>query len=349
MSTSPKEGPQGAKALDDGETSTTSDPTAAGYPEEGTTGPGAAAQEEAAAAAAVKEEESHVITEPHPIDVIMGRGAPSTDHAGNVFFRELVKERRSDYVNAKRRKDKQVIANEIINAARQRGSRFLERVETFRRTNKEGLTTKVTIWQPVNDQKTLLVKVKQLMRDVGPEAQQKRNLRREKRKTLLQPPREEDEQEKAMPAPPAPFLSSTAATMPFAQPAPMGNPLVAGSASMQGWASQLPFQYLPPPPQALPVVGILPSLTLEQQMRLHHERILRQEQLRLLLAAPPSAAAVGRSYPLSLYQQEPPLTLAAPPASDPADALNLSEGSRATRNSPSANNNLQPRHPPPPP
>ena len=89
----------------------------------------------------------------------MGRGAPSTDFTGNLRFRELVKERRNDYVNAMRRKDKQGVAGEIIATVKQRGGRFLARVETYRKTGNS--TQKMTIWEPVTDHKTLLVKVKQ--------------------------------------------------------------------------------------------------------------------------------------------------------------------------------------------
>eukprot|EP00977_Amphora_coffeiformis_P028916 scaffold37869_cov229-Amphora_coffeaeformis.AAC.3 len=123
-----------------------------------------------------------VILHPNPDDVLMGRGAPSTDFTGNLRFRELVKERRNDYVNAKRRKDKQGVAGEIIATVKNRGGRFLQRIETYRKTGPTGGTKKVTIWEPVEDRKTLLVKVKQLMRDVGPAAQEKRNLRREIRR-----------------------------------------------------------------------------------------------------------------------------------------------------------------------
>ena len=103
--------------------------------------------------------------------VLMGRGAPSTDFTGNLRFRELVKERRHDYVNAKRRKDKQGVAGEIIATVKQRGGRFLSRVEAYHEAgnnDNDDETRKVTIWEPVEDRKTLLVKVKQLMRDVGP-------------------------------------------------------------------------------------------------------------------------------------------------------------------------------------
>ena len=122
------------------------------------------------------------ITDPGLHDVLMGRGAPSTDAPGNLKFRDLVKLRRQEYVTAKRRKEKQHIAGEIIATVKSRGGRFLERVETFRKTTESGETKKITIWTPVDDRKTLLVKVKQLMRDVGPDAQEKRNQRREQRR-----------------------------------------------------------------------------------------------------------------------------------------------------------------------
>lgn len=136
----------------------------------------------ASAADTTDDDDDDVILHPGPHDVLMGRGAPSTDYSGNLRFRELVKERRSDYVNARRRKDKQGVAGEIIATIKIRGGRFLERIETYRKTNDAGECKKQTIWQPVEDRKSLLVKVKQLMRDVGPAAQEKRNLRREMRR-----------------------------------------------------------------------------------------------------------------------------------------------------------------------
>ena len=74
------------------------------------------------------------------------------------------------------------MAGEIVANIKKRGGRFLERVETYRSTNEKGQSTKTTVWNPVEDKKTLLVKVKQAMRDVGPEAQEKRLRRREMRR-----------------------------------------------------------------------------------------------------------------------------------------------------------------------
>ena len=134
--------------------------------------------EEVVGEAQQKADTDDPILYPNPHDVLMGRGAPSTDFTGNLRFRELVKERRNEYVSARRRKDKQGVAGEIIATVKRRGGRFLQRVETERESKKTGEMIKMITWEPVEDRKTLLVKVKQLMRDVGPVAQQKRLMRR---------------------------------------------------------------------------------------------------------------------------------------------------------------------------
>jgi hypothetical protein len=93
-----------------------------------------------------------------------------------------VKERRDEYIHALRRKHKQGIAGEIIATVKRRGGRFIQKVEVERLSTANGRLQTVTIWQEVHHHKTLLVKVKQLMRDVGPDAYQKRIMRREMRR-----------------------------------------------------------------------------------------------------------------------------------------------------------------------
>ena len=230
-------------------------------------------------------EESEAILDPGPYDVLMGRGAPSTDFSGNMKFRELVKQHRDEYVNAKRRKDKQVIAGKIIETVKNNGGRFLERVESFRKTTKSGETKKVTIWQAVNDRKTLLVKVKQLMRDVGPEAQEKRSLRREMRrkqeleefskKTFRNQDKQERQQTESAGSPP-PLPEASTSSHPHA---------FQNTAEIQEYSllQRSPVQHLYPPfhngEEALLRIRI------SQEAALRQESILRHQ---LMLAAAPA-------------------------------------------------------------
>jgi len=215
------------------------------------------------------------IMHPGPNDVLMGRGAPSTDYLGNLHFRELVKERRDDYVNAKRRKDKQIVAGEIIATVQRRGGRFLERVETCRKTKRTGKTEKVTIWRAVEDRKTLLVKVKQLMRDVGPEAQQKRSIRREYRRqketesVVKTPTRSETE-------------TGPSSTSVAAPPLQVGLPVGYATQSAQLPPASLPGSLGNPSLRtALDTEERLTRLHLERQLALYEDALLQQQmQLR---------------------------------------------------------------------
>ena len=54
-----------------------------------------------------------LILELHEADVLCGRGAPTTYHAGNHFFKELVAKYQPTYI-ASRRSDKPQIAAQIV-------------------------------------------------------------------------------------------------------------------------------------------------------------------------------------------------------------------------------------------
>lgn len=127
------------------------------------------------------------ITDPGPNDVLMGRGAPSADNTGNFRLRELVKKHRERYTSCAKRTDKARICSEIVSIIHSRGGKFLERVETITERNTDGAPKKVSLFQEITDNVTLRVKVKQLMRDVGPTAIAKRKRLREKhRQSMLE-------------------------------------------------------------------------------------------------------------------------------------------------------------------
>jgi hypothetical protein len=82
-------------------------------------------------AAATENSGSHrrFVTSVGPYDVLLGRGAPMVNFAGNVRFRELVAARLEEYSRARRRQTKDTIAREIMALVEQRGGRFLRKVD----------------------------------------------------------------------------------------------------------------------------------------------------------------------------------------------------------------------------
>lgn len=68
------------------------------------------------------------VYEIHEADVLCGRGAPTTWHPGNQYFRLLIEKYQHRYLAAKRI-DKPEIATHILELIRERGGRFLKRVK----------------------------------------------------------------------------------------------------------------------------------------------------------------------------------------------------------------------------
>jgi hypothetical protein len=134
-------------------------------------------------------------------DVLMGRGAPCAEHEGNTRLRRIVQERRSSYTSAAKRKDKHRIAEEIVEKVHARQGRFLRKVEDASELEKLGLSAEQSAWQVVKDRPELLGKVKQLLRDIAPEAKEKRAARRQERRRMrdVWPPEANDEREEPIP------------------------------------------------------------------------------------------------------------------------------------------------------
>eukprot|EP00977_Amphora_coffeiformis_P028811 scaffold37247_cov191-Amphora_coffeaeformis.AAC.4 len=111
-------------------------------------------------------------------DVIMGRGAQATDHQGNKALRGLVRDRYSEYMETSKHKEKQRITQEIIKDFQRQGGRFLRPILP---PNAQLNAATVESWEVVTDEKTIIDKVKQMLRDVRPETELKRKLRKRKR------------------------------------------------------------------------------------------------------------------------------------------------------------------------
>jgi hypothetical protein len=97
-------------------------------------------------------------------DVLFGRGAPSIENEGNVRFRHLVQERKTEYVSTGKRQMKDWIARQVIQAVRLRQGRFLRKIESLVEAERMGVPEGTTAWTFV-DETTILQKVKQALRD----------------------------------------------------------------------------------------------------------------------------------------------------------------------------------------
>ena len=94
-----------------------------------------------------------VIEKLGPHDVLLGRGAPISEHDGNVRIRKLCIQRQTDYANAIRRRDKHRVAMEIVKTVQMNGGRFLRRIGSSANAKAQ--------WEQVDDLVQILGKVRQ--------------------------------------------------------------------------------------------------------------------------------------------------------------------------------------------
>jgi hypothetical protein len=111
-----------------------------------------------------KHETVQVVYELGHYDVLLGRGAGSINYVGNVLFREIVKERRDEYLSTSKRQSKDAIAREILEAVAARKGRFLRKIVTDDERKHFGIGESDNAWIVADDEKTL-EKVKQSLRD----------------------------------------------------------------------------------------------------------------------------------------------------------------------------------------
>jgi len=64
-------------------------------------------------------------------DVLLGRGSGPNDHNGNIQFRELISQRKKEYLSTNNRQTKATIAAEIVNKVIQDGGRFLKKLNAM--------------------------------------------------------------------------------------------------------------------------------------------------------------------------------------------------------------------------
>jgi hypothetical protein len=102
------------------------------------------------------------ITELRPADVLLGRGSGPNDHEGNIRFRQLVSERKDEYLATNHRQTKARIATEIVNQVFGLNGRFLRKLEGKDALDyrvPEGIDAYVAV-----DEDTIMEKAKQALR-----------------------------------------------------------------------------------------------------------------------------------------------------------------------------------------
>jgi hypothetical protein len=102
------------------------------------------------------------ITQLHPNDVLFGRGSGPNDHEGNIRFRSLVQERKTEYMATNHRQTKSKIARDILGIVLQKNGRFLKKVEAAE-AKRLGTPKGVDAWISV-DEETVMEKAKQALR-----------------------------------------------------------------------------------------------------------------------------------------------------------------------------------------
>ena len=135
------------------------------------------------ASQAMMQPKEEIATSLAPCDVLMGRGAPVSEYDGNKKLRDIVIARQSDYVRSSKRQEKHEVAMEIVRAVEANGGRFLRKVEEDNggKEDQEGNGGTTMKWLVVKNKGEIIGKVKQLLRDMGPEAREKRANRRRNR------------------------------------------------------------------------------------------------------------------------------------------------------------------------
>ena len=95
-----------------------------------------------------------------------GRGSPSSEYSGNLRFRQLVIDRRQDYLSCTRRNQKHYVAMEIIQTVIGRGGRFLQRITTIEEAQRLKVPPRVQAWKLLEPSSSLCLKVQKFCSEV---------------------------------------------------------------------------------------------------------------------------------------------------------------------------------------
>lgn len=184
------------------------------------------------------------IETPEENDVLFGRGAPIIRWQGNVKFRELVRQRKAEYLSTRRHAHKDTIAREIIEEIEtKRRGRFLKRALQFDANTEEDVLTGIPRQWMLAESELVIEKVKQALRD--------KDIDRNSRKTSVsgatKPRAKEESKADSRTEPIVPIIqgpSSDAverqARMPITQPVALSQSLAELQRQLQARATQQP-------------------------------------------------------------------------------------------------------------
>ena len=110
-------------------------------------------------------------------DVILGRGLSSVKHPGNIFFRNLIKEKRAKYASSCRRQLKQDVSKEVLSIMLQRNTRFVRELKSEELIDLGHLSTNATKLWFIADHSTVLQKIKQALREFECKSEKKKETR----------------------------------------------------------------------------------------------------------------------------------------------------------------------------
>jgi hypothetical protein len=109
---------------------------------------------------------SGIITELSQNDVLLGRGEPSIVNEGNIRFRQLVQSRKLEYLDAPKRKTKDSIARQVVQAISLKEGRFLRRISSPVEAEQIGVPKGVKAWVLAHEG-AVIQKIKQALRNLA--------------------------------------------------------------------------------------------------------------------------------------------------------------------------------------
>lgn len=109
-------------------------------------------------------DQNQYVTDINPYDVLFGRGSGPNDHEGNIRFRDMVSQRKEEYMATNHRQTKATIAKTIVDTVLANNGRFLKKLEPAE-LEKLGLSssTAMDVYQVV-DEDAIMEKAKQALR-----------------------------------------------------------------------------------------------------------------------------------------------------------------------------------------
>jgi hypothetical protein len=106
--------------------------------------------------------QNQYVTTINPFDVLLGRGSGPNDHEGNIRFRDMVAQRKAEYMATNHRQTKANIAKTIVDTVFSNNGRFLKKLEAAE-LETLGFASGMDVYQLVEED-AIMEKTKQALR-----------------------------------------------------------------------------------------------------------------------------------------------------------------------------------------